>query len=659
MKKLLFLLIAANGMLSASAQTKDSTRKQYQNDELMRNWSIDLNLLGGVLTRDLTTGSSIGNYLNALGDANLGNLKFTNGMSYGFDAQLGYFFNNSKHFGIGLGFMYLAQSGDATLDNFHVQYQSTDNLNEISRQIITANQPVKEELKITNMNIPLVLKYKARFSKRFGFTADLGVLYNVSIKNEYKTNATFDYEEIVQHVTTASGSTITVYDNALTPASTDLQITKSHFNATTHPDGQSMQQYFLAQNALGYNVGLGMAPTNKSGTASYTRGNLGFIVRPALNYFFSDNVALTVGAYFIYQPFNNTPVNSYRLTDKVGDYSSVINNVTKSNDMSYGGSLGIRILFGGKKAAPIVLAQESADPSACGAADGSITLRGLPPAKPVIVSYSLDGKAGSPVTMVAEANGSVKLAKLGAGTYSNISTTIGKRHIDGTPVTLTNPPLNIFETTTNPTANDACDGTITIGGLKAGQKVKITYNFNGSPKSPYTGIVGSNNAVILSSLCPGAYTNIVASVNDCKGNGNDVTLAVPPPPPAPVESNNGGAKQPLADITAPILFEFGKTAIHPSSYPILENAVLEVGRNDNLYIICEGHTDSRGTVQANELLSFRRAQVVKRYLIKLGISADKIIAVGRGARMPIATNETPEGRAKNRRVVMTLNERNK
>ncbi len=658
MKKLLFVLIAANGMLSATAQMKDSTKKQYPKDAEMGKWAIDLNLMGGVLTRNMTTGNSLGSYLNALGDVNLGNLKFTNGTSFGGDLQLGYFFGNSNHFGIGAGIMYLAQSGDATLDQFHVQFQSTDQTGEVSRQVITANQPVKESLQITNVNIPIVLKYKDRFSKRFGFTADLGVLYNVSIKNMYNTNATFDYEEIVQHVTTASGGTITVYDNAATPTGTDLQITQNHFNNTTGHEGETIQQYFASEKLLGYNVGLAQAPTKKSGTVSYTSGSVGFIVRPAINYFFSDHVALTVGGYLQYQPFNNSQANNYRLTNNVGDYSSVLNNVTKSNDMSYGGNIGIRILFGGKKAAPINPVVNTVDPTACGSKDGSITFSGLPPAKPLTVNYTVDGKTNSLVTdLVVDPKGTVKIEKLGAGAYTGMFVTMGKRHVDIAPATLVNPPINISETTTNPTSVEACDGAIAINGLKAGQKVTVNYNYNGSPKTPYHGIVSSDNAVTLSGLCAGAYTGIVVGVNDCKGNGNDVTLVVPPPPPPPAATENKQA--PLADITAPILFEFGKTSIHPSSYPVLEKAVLEVGRNNNFYIICEGHTDSRGTVERNELLSFKRAQAVKAYLIKVGVSPDRIIAVGRGARMPIATNETAEGRAKNRRVVMTLNERSK
>ena len=271
------------------------------------------------------------------------------------------------------------------------------------------------------------------------------------------------------------------------------------------------------------------------------------------------------------------------------------------------------------------------------------------------VSYTVNGTTNSLYTGTVEPNGNVKISGLGAGAYTNISVTMGKHHLAGTPINLANPSLNISEFSTNPTAAGTCDGTITISGLRGGQHVTVNYNLNGAAKAPYNGTVASNGKVVMTGLCEGSYSGITVAVGSCTANGSDVMLTAPKPveAPKPAELNK------LADITTPILFEFGKTKIHPSSYPTLERAVLEVGKENDYYIICEGHTDNVGKVQLNELLSFKRAEVVKQYLIKLGVSADRIIAVGRGSRMPIATNDTPEGRAKNRRVVMTLNERKK
>jgi outer membrane protein OmpA-like peptidoglycan-associated protein len=67
-----------------------------------------------------------------------------------------------------------------------------------------------------------------------------------------------------------------------------------------------------------------------------------------------------------------------------------------------------------------------------------------------------------------------------------------------------------------------------------------------------------------------------------------------------------------------------------------------------------GHTDGRGDPDANLRLSERRAQHVVDGLVALQVSADRLEAVGRGAEDPVAPNDTREGRAKNRRVVLEV-----
>jgi outer membrane protein OmpA-like peptidoglycan-associated protein len=73
-------------------------------------------------------------------------------------------------------------------------------------------------------------------------------------------------------------------------------------------------------------------------------------------------------------------------------------------------------------------------------------------------------------------------------------------------------------------------------------------------------------------------------------------------------------------------------------------------------IIVEGHTDSRGTEASNEALSQRRAESVRAYLVGRGLSGKSVTAVGRGEAKPIADNDTPEGRANNRRVEIIVNQ---
>ena len=66
------------------------------------------------------------------------------------------------------------------------------------------------------------------------------------------------------------------------------------------------------------------------------------------------------------------------------------------------------------------------------------------------------------------------------------------------------------------------------------------------------------------------------------------------------------------------------------------------------------HTDSVGDDNSNMLLSQRRSESVKQYLIDMGIELDRIEAQGYGEKQPKATNETPEGRAKNRRTEVRI-----
>jgi K(+)-stimulated pyrophosphate-energized sodium pump len=74
----------------------------------------------------------------------------------------------------------------------------------------------------------------------------------------------------------------------------------------------------------------------------------------------------------------------------------------------------------------------------------------------------------------------------------------------------------------------------------------------------------------------------------------------------------------------------------------------------NAHVQLSGHTDNTGTPAANQKLSLDRANAVKQMLINSGIAADRITTRGYGEDRPIASNDTEEGRMKNRRLELTV-----
>ena len=81
-------------------------------------------------------------------------------------------------------------------------------------------------------------------------------------------------------------------------------------------------------------------------------------------------------------------------------------------------------------------------------------------------------------------------------------------------------------------------------------------------------------------------------------------------------------------------------------------ALQHLGPDQSLVI--EGHTDSRGTPDFNRRLSAARAEAVRAYLVSRGVSPDRVVAVGKGEDDPVASNDSAEGRANNRRVEIVV-----
>jgi outer membrane protein OmpA-like peptidoglycan-associated protein len=99
-----------------------------------------------------------------------------------------------------------------------------------------------------------------------------------------------------------------------------------------------------------------------------------------------------------------------------------------------------------------------------------------------------------------------------------------------------------------------------------------------------------------------------------------------------------------------VFFDFDKTELRPESFPELDRVVTFMNENPNVEIQIEGHTDAKGTDDYNLNLSGGRITSVEAYMESKGIAPNRIVTKSYGESVPIADNETEEGRQQNRRV---------
>jgi len=97
-------------------------------------------------------------------------------------------------------------------------------------------------------------------------------------------------------------------------------------------------------------------------------------------------------------------------------------------------------------------------------------------------------------------------------------------------------------------------------------------------------------------------------------------------------------------------FDTARSDIKPNSYRYLDEVAAILTNNPGLKVEIQGHTDNRGSADYNQNLSERRANAVREYLVGKGISPNRLTASGYGFSKPAASNDTPEGRSRNRRV---------
>ena len=132
-------------------------------------------------------------------------------------------------------------------------------------------------------------------------------------------------------------------------------------------------------------------------------------------------------------------------------------------------------------------------------------------------------------------------------------------------------------------------------------------------------------------------------------------VAEPAPAPVPQPVAKPAPKFKTVSLGAGALFDLNSDTIKPEGRAELDALVADIRKLSNVERIeIAGHTDSTGNAEYNRQLSMRRANAVKNYLIDKGIDPRIMTTIGYGEDKPIASNATREGRARNRRVEITL-----
>lgn len=110
----------------------------------------------------------------------------------------------------------------------------------------------------------------------------------------------------------------------------------------------------------------------------------------------------------------------------------------------------------------------------------------------------------------------------------------------------------------------------------------------------------------------------------------------------------------ILNMPSAITFDVNSSALKPNFFNVLDSVSLVLKEYESTLVTVAGHTDSSGADDYNMTLSQQRSQTVAQYLNNHGVVAERLAAVGYGESRPVAGNDTADGKARNRRVEITL-----
>lgn len=557
-------------------------------DAVLPNWAIDVNFKLGTLNQDIVSNDLTTAYTtNPLPPGSQiktysGTLKFSNGRSIGGDMSIGYYRWWRRRLGLGVGLMYMQHTGATTLDSFRFDFAAKYNATDFFRQIISGNR-FSEDVTITNINIPIFLKFKYQFgnSKRqkskygFGITADVGPIFGIHNNTSGSAQANVDYEAIYR-LNSDKSAVISGFDPTENGNSeTSFIITKAANRRTTDI---ATAEYFRGLRAnSGFNVGLNQAIAPSQATQDKSFSSMvsyGAMMQIGFTYGITYNVAFQTSGYFMYQRWRNKKEDyePYRMFEQVvkdGDnyysnYKPITGSLQYSDYTAYGVSAGLRFFFGEKR--------------------------------------DIDGD-GWP------------------DDDDNCDREFGTLH--GCP--------------------DSDNDGVPDGSDDCPSDAQGPYGVRGCPDRDGDGVLDKNDEC---KDVPGDMKN-GCLLSDEIAKRQVVVDSLP--------KENGSIMEAHILLETDVLhFAFGSSQIADSVAEVLDYAANLLQKKDGIVIYISGYTDDIGSARSNLVLSYNRAKAAKAYLVGKGIDSERVIIGAYGKEYPVDKNNSPEARAKNRRIEMKL-----
>lgn len=343
--------------LADAALTSSPNLQLRSNNEVTSRWTVEAAFRFGKLKQAIETHNLAQSYRGSLGTSSYSGLKFSGENSFGGDLSLNYFFSRKHTLGVGIGAMFMQNTGTLTMDGLRADYQDQDAQGRIYRQIITSNGPIAEAVTVQTLGVPVLFKFKNQFKKKFGIWADVGPVFG--IYNNTRTtlaSTTFDYEAIYR----LSGEVTSVVSGFDESTSGDpvnsLILTEAHYASNS---SISAAEYLdLMRNTSGYNVGLAQRLSQNESTPEkkYDKISVGGLVQGGISWEIAYRMSFHLGGYFMFNRYENSGGEGNHIADRIvsegagtaSNYNGLSNVIKSSDYRSYGAMAGFRIFIGGK-----------------------------------------------------------------------------------------------------------------------------------------------------------------------------------------------------------------------------------------------------------------------------------------------------------------------